>query len=300
MDYWNHRLFLLHGDAKYIDVMERTLFNGLISGVALDGKTFFYPNPLESRGQHQRSPWFGVACCPGNIARFLPSVPGYVYAKAQDAIYVNLYVQGTGEIALDGNRTVKLTQQTRYPWDGAVKITVAPEPAGTFAINVRIPGWAREEPVPGDLYRFLDTAPPATLKVNGARGAADDRQGLRPALARVAARRHHRARSADARPAPGRAREGDRRRRPRGAAARADRLRRRVARSPRRPRPQPGAAGREPADGEVHAHAAERRDGAAGTRARPRRQTAAAVSPRPTCRSSRFPTRRGPTAVLAR
>ena len=83
MDYWNHRLFLLHGDAKYIDVMERTLFNGLISGVALDGKTFFYPNPLESRGQHQRSPWFGVACCPANIARFLPSVPGYVYAKAQ-------------------------------------------------------------------------------------------------------------------------------------------------------------------------------------------------------------------------
>ena len=168
MDYWNHRLFLLHGDAKYIDVMERTLYNGLISGVSLDGKTFFYPNPLESRGQHQRSPWFGVACCPGNITRFLASVPGYVYAKAQDAVYVNLYVPGTGDIALDGNRTVKLTQQTRYPWDGAVKITVAPEPAGTFAINVRIPGWAREEPVPGDLYRFLDTAPPATLKVNGA------------------------------------------------------------------------------------------------------------------------------------
>ena len=167
MDFWNHRLFLLHGDAKYIDVMERTLYNGLISGVALDGKTFFYPNPLESRGQYQRSPWFGVACCPGNIARFLPSVPGYVYAKTNDAIFVNLFVQGTGEIALDGNRAVKLTQQTRYPWDGAVKITVAPEPAGTFAINVRIPGWAREEPVPGDLYRFLDTAPPATLKVNG-------------------------------------------------------------------------------------------------------------------------------------
>ena len=144
MDFWNHRLFLLHGDAKYIDVMERTLFNGLISGVALDGKTFFYPNPLESRGQHQRSPWFGVACCPSNISRFLPSVPGYVYAKAQDAIYVNLYVQGTGDIALAGGRTVKLTQETRYPWDGAVKITVAPEPAGTFAINVRIPGWARE------------------------------------------------------------------------------------------------------------------------------------------------------------
>jgi DUF1680 family protein len=168
MDYWNHRLFLLHGDAKYIDVMERTLFNGLISGVALDGKTFFYPNPLESRGQHQRSPWFGVACCPSNIARFLPSVPGYVYARTADTIYVNLFVEGTGDVTLDGNRKVRLTQRTRYPWDGAVTIEVAPESAGTFAINVRIPGWAREEPVPGDLYRFLDTAPAATVTVNGA------------------------------------------------------------------------------------------------------------------------------------
>jgi hypothetical protein len=167
MDFWNHRLFLLHGDAKYIDVMERTLFNGLISGVALDGRTFFYPNPLESRGQHQRSPWFGVACCPSNIARFLPSVPGYVYAKAGDAIYVNLYVEGTAEVALDGGLKVGLAQRTRYPWDGAVRLTVTPQRADTFAIHVRIPGWAREEPVPGDLYRFLDTAPPATLKVNG-------------------------------------------------------------------------------------------------------------------------------------
>jgi hypothetical protein len=168
MDFWNHRLFLLHGDAKYIDVMERTLFNGLISGVSLDGKTFFYPNPLESRGQHQRSAWFGVACCPSNISRFLPSIPGYVYAKQNDTIFVNLYVQGTGEIALDGGRKVTLTQQTRYPWDGAVKLTVSPQRAGTFAINVRIPGWARNEPVPGDLYRFLDTAPQAAVRVNGA------------------------------------------------------------------------------------------------------------------------------------
>jgi uncharacterized protein len=168
MDYWNHRLFLLHGDAKYLDVMERTLFNGLISGVSLDGKTFFYPNPLESRGQHQRSPWFGVACCPSNISRFLPSVPGYVYAKTADTIYVNLFVEGTGDVTLAGNRKVRLTQRTRYPWDGAVTIDVAPEAASAFAINVRIPGWAREEPVPGDLYRFLDTAPAATLTVNGA------------------------------------------------------------------------------------------------------------------------------------
>jgi uncharacterized protein len=174
MDYWNHRLFLLHGDAKYVDVMERTLFNGLISGVSLDGKTFFYPNPLESKGQHQRSPWFGVACCPSNISRFLPSIPGYVYARQKDTIYVNLFIQGTGEITLDGGRKVKLAQQTRYPWDGAVKLTVTPARTGTFAINVRIPGWARNEPVPGDLYRFLNPArqgepddPEPVLAVNG-------------------------------------------------------------------------------------------------------------------------------------
>ncbi len=104
-DYWNYRLFLLHADARYIDVMERTLYNGLISGVSLDGKSFFYPNPLESNGQHQRSPWFGVACCPGNITRFLASVPGYVYAQQGDALYVNLFVGSTAEIKMDNGRT---------------------------------------------------------------------------------------------------------------------------------------------------------------------------------------------------
>ena len=98
MDFWNHRLFLMEGDAKYIDVMERTLYNGLVSGVSLDGKTFFYPNPLESNGQHARQEWFGVACCPGNITRFMPSVPGYVYAKRGDALYVNLFAQGTADV----------------------------------------------------------------------------------------------------------------------------------------------------------------------------------------------------------
>ena len=130
-DYWNHRLFLLHADAKYIDVMERTLYNGLISGVSLDGKTFFYPNPLEANGQQdQRSPWFGVACCPGNITRFMASVPGYVYAQRGDALWVNLYVASNADIKLDNGRTVKMTQETRYPWDGAVKMTVNPDQAG--------------------------------------------------------------------------------------------------------------------------------------------------------------------------
>jgi uncharacterized protein len=167
-DYWNHRLFLLHADGKYIDVMERTLYNGLISGVSLDGKSFFYPNPLESNGQHERSPWFGVACCPGNITRFLASVPGYVYAVQGDAIFVNLFAEGKGTIALGDGRKVQLAQETRYPWDGNVRIAVSPEKAGTFALKVRIPGWARNEPVPSDLYRFADKSDePVVIRVNG-------------------------------------------------------------------------------------------------------------------------------------
>jgi hypothetical protein len=178
MDYWNHRLFLLHGDAKFIDVMERTLYNGLISGVALDGKTFFYDNPLESNGQHARSPWFGVACCPGNITRFLASVPGYVYAHQGDTIYVNLYARGRADIETSDKRTVKLVQDTRYPWDGAVRITVTPESARRFPINLRIPGWARNEAVPSDLYRFTDrSTEPVTLAVNGERVHATESRG---------------------------------------------------------------------------------------------------------------------------
>ena len=167
-DYWNHRLFLLHGDARYIDVLERTLYNGMISGVSLDGKSFFYPNPLESNGQHERSPWFGVACCPSNITRFLASIPGYTYAQAGDALYVNLFASCTADIKMDNGRTVKVAQETRYPWDGAVKITVNPDRSAQFAMNVRVPGWAREEPVPSDLYRFADKSnAPVALKVNG-------------------------------------------------------------------------------------------------------------------------------------
>ena len=184
MDFWNHRLFLLEGDAKYLDVMERTLFNGLLAGVSLDGKTFFYPNPLESNGQHARQEWFGVACCPGNITRFMPSVPGYLYATRGDTVFVNLFARGTATIDLPGG-PVTIDQDTRYPWDGAVKMTITPQrgrlagpnladrPASEgrrFAISVRIPGWARNEPVPSDLYRYSDEidVPPASLRVNGA------------------------------------------------------------------------------------------------------------------------------------
>jgi uncharacterized protein len=167
-DFWNHRLFLLHADAKYIDVMERTLYNGLISGVALDGTTFFYPNPLESNGQHSRSPWFGVACCPGNITRFMASVPGYVYAQRDDALWVNLYMGSKAAVKLDNGRTLNVTQETKYPWDGAVKLTVKPDKAATLTVHVRIPGWARNEPVASDLYHYADQSKTAaTLRVNG-------------------------------------------------------------------------------------------------------------------------------------
>lgn len=167
-DFWNHRLFLLHGDAKYIDVMERTLYNGLISGVSLDGTTFFYDNPLESGGQHARSPWFGVACCPGNITRFMASAPGYVYGERDDAVWVNLFMGSNAEIKLDNGRTLKITQETRYPWDGAVKMTVTPDQAADLTIHVRIPGWARNQPVASDLYRFVDqSTAAATIAVNG-------------------------------------------------------------------------------------------------------------------------------------
>jgi DUF1680 family protein len=170
-DFWNQRLFLLHADGKYIDVMERTLYNGLISGVSLDGKTFFYENPLEATGfagKDQRSPWFGVACCPGNITRFMASVPGYVYAERNDAVWVNLYAASNADIKLDNGRTLHVTQETRYPWDGAVKMTVSPDQDAALTIHVRIPGWARNQPVASDLYRFPDTdASAVVVKVNG-------------------------------------------------------------------------------------------------------------------------------------
>jgi uncharacterized protein len=168
-DFWNERLFLLHGDGKYMDVLERTLYNGLLAGVSLDGTNFFYPNPLESTGNYSRSPWFGCACCPGNITRFLPSLPGYFYAQQGDKIFVNLFASGTADIKLENGRTVILTQETRYPWDGAIKINIAPDKKSKFTVAVRIPGWARNEAVPGGLYQFADAATNEliTLKVNG-------------------------------------------------------------------------------------------------------------------------------------
>lgn len=165
--YVNHRLFLLHGDSKYYDVVERTLYNGLISGVALDGGAFFYPNPLESMGQHQRQPWFGCACCPSNIARFIPSLPGYVYAVKNDDIYVNLYMANTGTLDVNGKKVV-LSQEGNYPWNGDITIKIDRNNAGEFGLKLRIPGWVKNQPVPSDLYYYNDNKRLGyTVKVNG-------------------------------------------------------------------------------------------------------------------------------------
>lgn len=165
--YVNYRLFLLHGESKYYDVLERSLYNGLISGVSLDGGGFFYPNPLESRGQHQRQPWFGCACCPSNICRFIPSLPGYVYAVKDKDVYVNLFMSNEADLEV-GKKSVVLEQQTRYPWDGDVAVSVKKNKAGEFAMKIRIPGWVRGQVVPSDLYRYSDGKRLGySVKVNG-------------------------------------------------------------------------------------------------------------------------------------
>jgi DUF1680 family protein len=165
---WNQRMFLLHGEAKYAHVLEHILYNGFLSGVALTGDAFFYPNPLESRAGYKRSPWFGCSCCPVNVVRMVPSVPGYVYATRGDALFVNLFIGGTAKVQL-GGQTVTLTQTGDYPWDGKIKLIVAPEKEMPFALKLRIPGWARNEPLPGGLYRYADAQPENwSVKINGA------------------------------------------------------------------------------------------------------------------------------------
>ena len=153
--YVNYRLFLLHGDSKYYDVLERTLYNGLISGVSLEGNGFFYPNPLESMGQHQRQAWFGCACCPSNICRFIPSLPGYIYAVKGHDVYLNLFLSNSATLDVAGKK-VALTQTTNYPWEGETKVVIDKNTAGDFNLKVRIPGWLRNKVVPSDLYQYTD------------------------------------------------------------------------------------------------------------------------------------------------
>lgn len=164
--YWNHRMFLASGDAKYVDVLERALYNGVISGVSLSGDKFFYDNPLESMGQHDRQHWFGCACCPGNVTRFMASVPHYMYAAQGDDLFVNLYIQGEASIETDHNK-VSIEQTTTYPWNGHVTIAINPETEADFAVRLRIPAWIKEAPVATDLYTFTDAPGQYTVTVNG-------------------------------------------------------------------------------------------------------------------------------------
>jgi len=151
---WNHRMNLLHADAKYMDTFERTAYNGFLAGVDLGGEKFFYVNPLASRGRHHRQEFYGCACCPTNVVRFLPSLPGYVYATGDEAIYVNLFAAGRATIKLKGG-PVKVTQTTRYPWDGKVRIGIDPARPAEFDLCVRWPSWARNETETRGLYAFL-------------------------------------------------------------------------------------------------------------------------------------------------
>ena len=172
--FWNQRMFLLHGDSKYIDVLEKTLYNGLISGVGLDGKSFFYTNAMQIKNDFQhpdmepeRSGWFVCSCCPTNVVRLIPSIPGYIYAQKGNAVYVNLFISGTGTISLN-NKTIKITQQNNYPWNGALAFTVDPSSATDMDLKIRIPGWARNEAIPSDLYTYEQaSAEKVTIKVNG-------------------------------------------------------------------------------------------------------------------------------------
>jgi DUF1680 family protein len=183
--FWNHRMLLMSGDAKYMDVFERSLYNGVLSGISLSGDRFFYPNPLEydgkevnNHGHAGRAPWFGCACCPPNILRTLASLGGYVYAVKGDNLFVNLYAQGTGTATVGGNKVV-LEQTTQYPWNGKVTLKVKPAVAGQFALCLRIPGWVRGQPLPSDLYHYDDPTPAKwTIKVNGKSISPDLKQGF--------------------------------------------------------------------------------------------------------------------------
>lgn len=182
--YWNHRLHNLYGKSEYFDVIERTMYNGLISGISLDGKEFFYPNALESdgvfksnRGSCTRQAWFDCSCCPTNLIRFVPSIPGLIYSKSKDALYVNLYASNNASFTL-GKTDLQISQQTGYPWNGKVNISVNPKKESQFTIKFRVPGWARNEVLPGDLYSYKKASTQkATINLNGETLKLDPKDG---------------------------------------------------------------------------------------------------------------------------
>ena len=166
--FWQHRMNLLKGQSKYADMMELALYNGVLSGISISGDHFFYENPLASENGGPRVPWIGLSCCPTNLARIFPQIGGLVYAQSKKQVLVNLYAAGTAKLQMDDGSTLKLTQQTEYPWDGKVRLTVDPAQATDFSLKLRIPGWAIGRPVPSDLYRPTDAkVSPVVLTING-------------------------------------------------------------------------------------------------------------------------------------
>jgi uncharacterized protein len=164
---WNHRMFLLHKDAQYLDQLERILYNGFLDGVSLKGDRFFYQNPLMSYGDYDRFDWINTPCCPPNVVRLIASLGRYVYATEGPDVYVNLFVGSTAHVSPTGG-PVTIKQETRYPWDGHVRIAVDPATPAHFSLNVRVPGWTADTVMPGDLYRFTDRAHERIeLRVNG-------------------------------------------------------------------------------------------------------------------------------------
>ncbi|MDA3928941.1 MAG: glycoside hydrolase family 127 protein [Prolixibacteraceae bacterium] len=183
--YWNHRLFLLTGDVKYLDIIERTLYNGVIPGISLEGTEFFYPNALESDGKYDfnkghctRSEWFDCSCCPTNLIRFIPSIPNLIYATTANELYVNLYASNSAEIEV-GSSLVGITQQSNYPWSGETSIELNPISSSEFTLKLRVPGWMRNETVPGDLYHYTsESTLQSTLLLNGEKVAVEAIDGF--------------------------------------------------------------------------------------------------------------------------
>jgi DUF1680 family protein len=172
--FWNERMFLLHGDSKYIDVLEKTLYNGLISGVGLDGKSFFYTNAMQIHEgfnhpdiERERAGWFTCSCCPTNVVRLMPSIPGYIYAQNGNDVFVNLFISGTGDIKVN-NKALQITQQNNYPWDGALAFTINPASSMDMNLKIRIPGWAQNKAIPSGLYAYQQASTQkVTIKLNG-------------------------------------------------------------------------------------------------------------------------------------
>jgi DUF1680 family protein len=183
--FWNHRMFLLHGDPKYIDVLERVIYNGFLAGVGLTGDRFFYPNPLETdgkakfnHGSNERAPWFGCSCCPVNDVRFMPEIASYAYATREKDLFVNLYIGSTASVRMPGGIVI-VRQQTGYPWNGKVRIEVEPEKPQDFTLHLRVPGWAEGRPVPSDLYTYVpaESNPSLKIRTSARTKKVDSRQG---------------------------------------------------------------------------------------------------------------------------